>query len=131
MELGTDLSSDDRKVSSMTTQTHDPQASTRDAAETAFVPARVYLSADGRGILHVLPDGTTTARPVSFYRALLERTSRRESKAWSVLTTPAAKLAMTLIAWLVRLLLVAWLAFHPGTSLPPLESPAAVDSITE
>lgn len=98
-------------------------------AKRGYTPARVYLSADGRQLLHVLPDGSTTARPVAFYRALLERSGYRERSALADLlgSRTAARLGVAFVTWLVRLLLVAWLAMHAGVTLPSGEAPIGVE----
>lgn len=87
-------------------------------AKRGHTPARVYLSADGRQLLHVLPDGTTTARPLSFYKALLERTSARDRAEFvSLLASPdARRVATMIVTWLVRVIVLAWLALHAGTA---------------
>lgn len=96
-------------------------AITSEGSKRGHTPSRVYLSADGRQLLHVLPDGTTTARPISFYKALLERSASRDGiELVSLLASPAARRIGTMIlTWLVRLIVLAWLALHSGSALPP------------
>ncbi len=92
-----------------------------------FVSARVYLSRDGRNLLHVLPDGGIVCRPVDYYRDLLAR-SRGESALAAVhrfFASPMAKVAQSIVLWLLRLILLAWLALHPG--MPFVLSHAILD----
>jgi hypothetical protein len=108
-----------------------PSQESENATSTAgrklspFVSAGVYLSRDGRSLLHVLPDGRLVKRPVDHYRKLLGH-SRGDSTVAALrrfFSSPMAKVAQAIVLWLIRLALLAWVALHPGAHVPNLSEP--------
>jgi hypothetical protein len=108
----------------MFTPSQESETAATDKKPSPFVPARIYLSHDGRSLLHVLPDGRIVCRPIGYYRDLLAR-GRGESALVAVrrfFGSPAAKVAQAIVLWLLKLVLLAWFALHPGVHLTTLGS---------
>jgi hypothetical protein len=117
----------------MFTSSQETGITTTEKAPAPFVPARVYLSHDGRRLLHILPDGRMVCRPVADYRELLAR-GRGDSALVAIrrfFASPAAKVAQTIVLWLMKLLLLAWLTLNPRVHLPNLSILPAEESETD
>jgi hypothetical protein len=117
----------------MFTSSQETSITTIEKAPAPFVPARVYLSHDGRSLLHILPDGRMVCRPIADYRELLAR-GRGDSAMVAVrrfFGSPAAKVAQAIVLWLLKLMLLTWLALHPGVHLPVTEVPTALETPAE
>lgn len=117
----------------MFTSSQETGIATTETAPAHFVPARVYLSHDGRSLLHILPDGRMVCRRVADYRELLAR-GRGDSALAAVrrfFASPAAKVAQAIVLWFLKLMLLAWLALHPGVHLPVTELPTALETPAE
>lgn len=117
----------------MFTPSRESETAVTDKKPSPFVPARIYLSHDGRSLLHVLPDGRIVCRPISHYREILSR-GQGESALVVVhrfFASPVAKVAQSIVLWLLKLVLLAWLALHPGIHLPGFEATSSIETAAE